>query len=47
MGWRPGGRERPGLSPAVMAINLLILSNGDKLEVIYETTFYGTVFSPK
>ena len=33
-GRRSGVRERPGLSPAVMAINLLLSSNGDKLDYL-------------
>ena len=40
-GCRPGGRDNPSTSPEVMEINLLMLSNGDKLYVIYETTFTG------
>ena len=45
-GWRLGGREQPGLSPTVMAINLLMSSNGDELDVIYETIFTGPYSVP-
>ena len=31
---RPGGREQPGMSPTVMANNLLLSSNWDKLDYL-------------
>ena len=40
-GKRPGGREPPGLSPAVMAINLLLSSNGDRLDYLRDHVFTG------
>ena len=46
-GRRLSGHERPGPSPAVMAINLLLSSNGDILRLSTRLNFYGTGFSPK
>ena len=37
----PGGCERPGSSPSVTAINILLLSNGDKLDYLRDYIFTG------
>ena len=45
-GRRPGGHERPGLSPEAMAINLLLSSNGDKLYYLRYYIFTGPDLVP-
>ena len=45
-GCRSGGSEQLSQSSVVTEIKLLILSNRDKLEVIYKTTFTGPYSVP-